>query len=223
MFAGHVGVALAIGRAEKRVNVGVWVAAALLLDVVLWLLVCFGVESVSIPSSFAGSHQPEFVFPYSHGLTTGVLWAAAAGAAACLPGWAFAVSRWRLAGLVAAAVFSHWLLDALVHRPEMPLADAGSPRVGLALWNSMPVALAIEAAIVAAGLCLFVRGSGLSRGRSIALTVLTLAVLAFTVAGMTIAPPPPSPFAMAVSSLVTIGAVCAIYCWLGRRAREERA
>jgi hypothetical protein len=47
--------------------VGVLAAAALLLDVVLWLLVLIGWESVTIPADFAGTHQPVFVFPYSHG------------------------------------------------------------------------------------------------------------------------------------------------------------
>jgi hypothetical protein len=67
MFAGHIGAALAIGRAERRVSVGVFVAAALLLDF-HWLFVLLGWESVAIPAAFANTHQPEFVFPYSHGL-----------------------------------------------------------------------------------------------------------------------------------------------------------
>ena len=80
MFAGHVGAALALGRAERRLNVGVLITAALLLDVALWLFVLMGWESVSIPADFVRTHQPEFVFPYSHGLSAGVLWSALAGA-----------------------------------------------------------------------------------------------------------------------------------------------
>ena len=117
MFAGHVGAALAIGRADRRVNVGVFVGAALLLDLVLWLLVLLGVESVAIPSDFASTHQPEFVFPYSHGLLASVLWAGIAGATAFFTYSDRPTLKWRAAVLVAAAVFSHWLLDALVHRP----------------------------------------------------------------------------------------------------------
>lgn len=216
MFAGHVGVALAVGRAERRVNVGAFVAAALLLDFVLWLLVLLGLESVAVPANFESTHQPEFVFPYSHGLLASVLWSAIAGAAALLVCSARPALKWRVTVLVALAVFSHWLLDALVHRPEMPLTDDASPVVGLALWNNMPIALGIEATIVAVGLCLFVPGSGLSRRRSITLTVLTLVVLAFTVAGMTIAPRPPSALAVAASSLAILGVVCALFCWLAR-------
>ncbi|NML46395.1 hypothetical protein HHL11_21785 [Ramlibacter sp. G-1-2-2] len=116
--------------------------------------------------------------------------------------------------LLAAAVFSHWLLDALVHRPELPLAGTGSPAIGLSLWNAMPFALAVEAAIALAGLWLFLRGSGLPRSRAVMLALLVMATLAFTIAGMTVAPAPPSALAMAASSLVTIAVLCALVAWL---------
>lgn len=218
MFAGHVGAALAIGQAERRVNVGVFVLAALLLDLVLWVLVLLGLESVAIPANFASTHQPQFVFPFSHSLLAGVAWSALAAvlAWACYP----RLERDRVwaALLVAAAVFSHWLLDALVHAPELPLAGNASMKVGLGLWNAMPVALAIEAAIALAGLALFISGGGLSRARKIALALLSLVVLAGTVTGMTIAAAPPSIAAMAWSSLGTIALVCLLAAWIGRRA-----
>ncbi|MBV8784903.1 MAG: hypothetical protein JOZ67_12005, partial [Gammaproteobacteria bacterium] len=56
MFAGHMGAALALARAERRLNLGWLVLAALLLDVVLWLLVLAGVERVSIPVDFPHTH-----------------------------------------------------------------------------------------------------------------------------------------------------------------------
>ena len=111
MFAGHLGAALAIGRTERRVNVGVFVAAAFLLDVVLWLFVLLGWESVFIPPNFADTHQPELLF----------LTAIASPPAFSGQGWRrrsgiLAYSRrhaakWRVGTLIAAAVFSHWLLD----------------------------------------------------------------------------------------------------------------
>ncbi len=219
MFAGHVGAALVIGSVERRANVGVFVVAALLLDLVLWLLILSGWESVTIPPDFASTHQPDFVFPYSHSLLAGILWSALAGAigyVACSRG---RPAKRRLAVLVAAAVFSHWLLDALVHRPEMPLMGAESPMLGLALWNHLFVALFVEAAVVVAGLYVFVSASGWSRIRSIALSALSLGLLGLTAVGMTIAPAPPSALAMASGSLVSTVAVCVLFCWLGWRAR----
>ena len=216
MFVGHIGIGLAVARAERRANVGVFIAAALLLDLVLWLFILLGWESVSIPADFAATHQPEFVFPYSHGLAASLAWSAIAAAAACVGYARLQAARWRVAALIAAAVFSHWLLDALVHRPEMPLAGAASAKVGLGLWNGMPVALAVEAAIAVVGLLLFIPGSRLSRRKALALASLSVVTVAFTVAGMTIAPAPPSALAMAGTSLVTLVAVCGLAFWLGR-------
>ena len=125
-------------------NVGLFVTSALLLDLLLWLFIMAGWESASIPGDFASTHQAGYVFPYSHGLVGSLLWSAAAGA--CSAFFARAgVNRVRLAALIAAAVFSHWQLDWLVHRPELPLAGQDSPMAGLGLWHHLPLALAIEA------------------------------------------------------------------------------
>ncbi len=220
MFAGHVAAALAIARAERRVNVGAFVGAALLLDIALWLFVLLGWESLTIPADFASTHQPQFVFPYSHGLAAGLVWSCLAAAGAWAVYRRLGTARARAAVLMAAAVFSHWLLDALVHRPEMPLLGASSTAVGLALADNMPLALAVEAALVLVGMALFIPGSGLPRDRLKALAILSLVILAFSVAGMTLAPPPPSAFAMAASSLLTVVVVCVFFAWLGRGPRS---
>ena len=217
MFAGHIGVGLALGRVERRVNVGAFVAAALLLDVVLWLFVLVGWESVTIPADFGSTHQPEFVFPYSHGLAASLVWSALAAAGAWVAYARLGPARVRAAMLVAVAVFSHWLLDVVVHRAELPLGGATSQAVGFALWDRMSIALSVEAAIVVLGMVLFIPGSGLPRTRSVALAALSLVILAFTVVGMTLAPPPPSALAMAGSSLLTLLVVCALFAWLARR------
>lgn len=218
MFAGHIGAALAIGRVERRVNVGAFVFAALLLDAVLWLLILLGLETVIIPGNFAATHQPEFVFPYSHGLFAATAWSLLAGIATFLwyphPG----AAKLRATAAVGMAVFSHWLLDALVHTAGLPLAGESSTKVGLGLWQTMPIALVIEAFIALAGLWLFLAGANFSRGMKIWLSVLVLVTLAFTIAGMTVAPPPPSATAMASSSLATLAIVCFLAGWLGKRA-----
>lgn len=219
MFAGHIGAGLAVGRAERGVNVGVFVAAALLLDFLLWLFVLLGWESVAIPPDFAATHQPEFVFPYSHGLLACAAWSVLAALLA------FIVSprhrtRWRVATLVAVAVLSHWVLDALVHRPELPLAGSGSQLVGLALWDNLPVALTLEAALVGVGLYLFIPGATPGRYKAIALVVLSLVVMAFTAVGMTIAPAAPSAAAMAASSLATLAVVCILAYRFGTLTRQ---
>lgn len=220
MFAGHIGVALAAGRIEPQVNVGVFAAAAMLLDALLWAFVLLGWEAVTIPADFAATHQAAFVFPYSHGLLAAVAWSALCGAVAFLLRSARGHARWRAPALVMAVVFSHWLLDAMVHRPELPLVGAASPVLGIGLWDHMGLALAVESALVAAGMIVFFPACRLPRARRLGLATLVLLVLAFTIAGMTVAPAPPSGAAMATSSLVTVVLVCALMGWLGRIGRN---
>jgi len=167
MFAGHIGAALAIGRFERRVNVGAFVIAALLLDLLLWIFVLLGLESVTISADFAATHHLEFIFPYSHGFLMSIAWSVLAAAAAVLWYPPLKEARFRAAMLIAAAVFSHWVLDALVHVPELPLAGEGSLKVGLGLWRAMAVALVVESLFVAIGLFLFLQGSSLLPARKI--------------------------------------------------------
>lgn len=219
MLAGHLGAGLAIGRAERGLNVGVFVAAALLLDLALWILILVGLESVSIPPDFETTRQAAYVFPYSHGLVASLAWAVLAG------GVVFALypvakeRRSRAALLVGAAVFTHWLLDVLVHVPELPLLGERSAKAGLGLWRHLPSALVVEGLVAVLGLAWFLSGAPWSRARKTALTALGLLVLGLTSFGMTIAPPPPSARAMAGSSLVTLLVVGAIAGWLGRTSR----
>jgi len=221
MFAGHIGVAIAASRVEPRLNVGLLVAASLLLDLLLWLFVLLGWETVVIPADFQQTHQPRFVFPYSHSLLSSGVWSATAGALVFLLFRGSSGEKLRPALVLAVVVVSHWLLDALVHGPELPVTPAGSRQLGLGLWNAMTVALAVEAALVIGGLCLFFAGSSMSRARRLVFAAISLLVLAFTVVGMTVAPPPPSASAMAGSSLVTIFLVCVLYGWLGRGVRRS--
>ena len=216
MFAGHIGVALAVSRVEPRINVGLFVAASLLLDLLLWLFVLLGWETVVIPADFRQTHQPRFGFPYSHGLLFSVVWSATAGASVFWLSAGSSREKLRAALLLALVVVSHWLLDVLVHRPELPVTSAGSRQLGFGLWSNMTVALAVEAALLIGGLSLFFAGCGMSRARKLVLAATSLLVLAFTVVGMTVAPPPPSAFAMAGSSLAAILLVCVLYGWLGR-------
>jgi hypothetical protein len=220
MFAGHLGAALAMSSVERRTNVGIFVLAALLLDIALWIFVLLGWESLTIPADFATRHQVRFDFPYTHSLLAAIGWSVLA----CLAGIAFTRGRGRPASLMpavlAAAVFSHWVLDALVHEPELPLAGENSTKVGLGLWDRMPIALGVESAIVIAGILIFIRGSRLPRSRSAGLAALVAATLVSTIAGMTLAPPPPSATAMAAGSLGVLVAVCALACWLGKAHRS---
>jgi hypothetical protein len=219
LFAGHVGVGLVIGRVERRVNVGVFVASALLLDFVLWLFVLGGLESVSIrPTSLPRINRrscfrtrtvsrPHACGPRSPALLRSG-YACDSGREDGAPDYSSPRPSARIGGSTRSCTGL---------RCRWP--GETSATVGLALWNRMPAALAVEAGIAALGLYLFLRGCGLARGRPVGFAVLGVLVIAFTVVGMTVAPAPSSVRAMAVSSLTTLALVTALFVWLGKAWR----
>lgn len=216
MFVGHVGAGLYFARRSVPVlNAGWFVTAALLQDLLLWLFLLVGLESGRVPAGARHGWELAYQFPYSHGLLATVGWALAAA----VLGWGLVrgPGRDRVAFGLAAAVTSHGLLDLLVHRPQLPLAGPASPRLGFALWDQMPLALALECALALAGLWAYLRRAPLAPRRRRGLVGLCLALMLFTVGGLLLAPPPPSITAMAVSSLVVQVAVCAAVAWIARR------
>src|SRR6266481_1730074 len=108
MGIGHVAVGLALKRADRRINVGWLIFAALLPDFLLGWFVLAGLESYVTPNDYPSVHYLLFTFPWSHGLLPDVAWAAVAGVVA----WSLA--RRRTAAVVAGAVLSHFLLDGIV-------------------------------------------------------------------------------------------------------------
>jgi hypothetical protein len=121
-----------------------------------------------------------------------LLWSALAGVAA-----AFLLppkqAHGRVAWIMAAAVFLHFLLDALVHVVGLPLLGESSPKIGLGLWKQMPLELALEAGMVGAGLRLYLRAT---RGDSFAgryglalLLMIVTPLMLVTQATMTTPPP----------------------------------
>jgi hypothetical protein len=187
MGIGHAAVALAASRIEPRINVGVLIFAALFADFLLWVLVAVGVEQVHVPADFAARHYLTFTFPYSHGLVSLLIWGVLLGAVVC---WIDRRGRKLAFWVLAALVFSHFLLDALVHVPELPLIGENSPKIGLALWNHLPLELLLETIMAAAGLAIYLRlpGSILNRYGIAGFTIL-LTGLTWLPLWMTQAPP----------------------------------
>lgn len=223
MLIGHVGAGLALGSAERRLNPGLVVLAAVWLDVLLWSFVLFGWESVAVPADYASRHLLTFTFPYSHSLLACGLWALAAG----MFGWTiarhFGVGRMRTAIILSMAVLSHWVLDLLVHIPDLPIAGTGSPMAGFSLWNHMWIALTVEGLIALVGLWLYMKGSALSLVRKIVLSVLVIVVIVFTILGQTSAPPPTNVRQVAAASLaLNLALVLAVY-FLTRKSSVRRA
>ncbi|HET9599342.1 MAG TPA: hypothetical protein VFP65_27460 [Anaeromyxobacteraceae bacterium] len=94
------------------------------------------------------------------------------------------------APVLAAGVVSHWVLDAVSHRPDMPLWPGG-PRVGLGLWDSVPATVAVEALLFAGGLGAYLATTR-TRDRTGSLALAAFAALALAIfAGNLLGPPPP--------------------------------
>jgi membrane-bound metal-dependent hydrolase YbcI (DUF457 family) len=189
MGIGHAAVALGASRAEPRINVGLLIFAAFLADFLLGIFAAFGLEQAHVPPNFATRHYLTFTFPYSHGMVSLLLWGILLGGLFC---WLDRRDRTRAFLVVAALVFSHFLLDALVHVQELPLLGENSPKIGLALWNHLPLELTLETLMAIAGLAIYWRlgGSRVSRW-GIAIFTLLLTALTWTQLFIT-RPPSPS-------------------------------
>ncbi len=200
MLVGHIGAALVAKRLEPRLDLGVLLLAALFADLLLWVLVIFGVESVGVAVASGSARFFTFNFPYSHGLAASIVWS---GLAAVV-GWSFmargATRRTRLACVLSLTVLSHFVLDVLVHVPDLPIVGAGSLKLGLGLWHYMPSALGVELAIAAAGFVLYLRSTAISRPRTLLVGAVVAVTAVLTLAGPYLPGDPPAPVALALSS-----------------------
>ena len=155
MFVGHFAAGFAGKAAAPRASLGTLFLAAQLVDLVWPTLLLAGVERVRVAPGATAVTPLDFAhYPWTHSLL-------AVGAWALLLGGVYAAVRRypRGAWVLAALVVSHWLLDAVTHRPDLPLAPGGEARVGLGLWGSVAGTVAVELALFAAGLALYLRAT----------------------------------------------------------------
>ncbi len=213
MFLGHFAVALAAKRAAPRASLGVLVGAAQLLDLIWPPLVLAGVEQVRIEPGNTAFTPLNFVsYPYSHSLLTSAVWAAIAAGAY------WVASRYlRGAVVVALAVVSHWLLDFLTHRPDLPLYPGSGGCAGLGLWNSVPATVIVEGLMFAAGVWLYAAGT-VARRRAGAIGLWSLVAFLAVIYVMNIAGgAPPSAQAVAGAGMAIYLLVAWAWWFDGRR------
>ena len=192
MFIGHYAVGFAAKRAAPNASLGPLMAAPILLDLLWPIFLLAGWEHVRIdPGNTAFTPLAFDSYPISHSLIASIGWAALFGGLY----WAF--TRYR-AGAVAIAlgVVSHWVLDWVTHGPDLPLYPGG-PKVGLGLWDSIPGTLAVEFAMLAIALWLYVRTTQPRdrTGRYGFWAFVAFALIMYV--GNLMSPPPPSTRALA--------------------------
>jgi membrane-bound metal-dependent hydrolase YbcI (DUF457 family) len=156
MFLGHYGLAFAAKRAAPRTSLGALTFAAQFCDELWPVLLLIGVEHVRIvPGLMAASPLDFTYYPFSHSLLMAIVWGLVVG------GVCYLLSHYGRGALVLAIlVVSHWFLDLVVHRPDLPLwPGANSPKFGWGLWNSVAGTYVIELAIYGIGISLYVRAT----------------------------------------------------------------
>ena len=170
MFLGHIGLALAAKKVTPRVSLAMLLIAAQWADVLWPVLVGAGIEQVRIEPGNTALTPLNFVsYPYSHSLALLIVWGMAMGAA-----YRGIAGGRRTFKILAALVVSHWLLDYVTHRADMPLYPGGQ-KVGLDLWDSIPGTLAVETVMYLTGMAIYLRATrardGIGRWAILALAV----------------------------------------------------
>ncbi len=212
MFIGHFALGLAAKRAAPQLSLAALFAAAQLADMMWPVLLLAGLEEVRILPGINGITPLEFVsYPYSHSLVLLVVWGMAFG-------WFARRHDPRAFVIITALVVSHWVLDFITHRPDMPLYPGG-PKFGLGLWFSLIGTVAVEVPMFLAGVWIYLQTTRPKDRTGMAAISILLALLLVIYAGNVISQaPPPSPTAVALVSL--IGA-CLITAWAGWADRHR--
>ena len=216
MLIGHYGPAFAIKAIRPKVPLWLLFVAVQLVDVGWAVLVLFGVEKVRIvPGMTASNPLDLYYMPYTHSLAAAALWSVAA---IVLCRFLAGMRTWSAAAWVGLAVFSHWLLDLLVHGPDLPVYD-DTMKIGLGLWNYPVAALLLEAFLLFGGMFMYVRRTtainAIGRYGFPVFGTLMIAVQCYLFFG----PPPASPAAAAISALVSYVAFAAVAQWLDRQRK----
>jgi hypothetical protein len=216
MFLGHFGLAFATKKVAPQVSLGTTILAAEFLDALWPVLLLAGIEEVRIVPGITAVTPLDFVsYPWSHSLLMAIVWGVLFAAIYALIRRNTTNAVWL--GLL---VVSHWFLDWIVHRPDLPLYPGEAERHGLGLWNSVPASLAIELVLFAAGIALYLRATrALDRIGTWALWGL-IAVIFVSYLGATLGPPPPSVEALAFSGLA--GYLMMAWGWWIDRHRAPR-
>jgi LexA-binding, inner membrane-associated putative hydrolase len=216
VFIGHNAIGFASKRAAPDVSLGWLMAAPLFLDLLWPIFLLLGWEQVEIQPGATRFTPLILDIPYSHSLVTSIGWS-------ILFGGAYWLRKRNLRGamVLASGVFSHWILDAITHRPDLPLYPGSRTMIGFGLWNSVAGTFIIEGAMFAVGLWLYLKTRRADdRTGRLALWSFVAFLLVIYVSNY-FGPPPPSPQAIAYVSLLMW--IEPLWCaWIDRHRSVSR-
>jgi membrane-bound metal-dependent hydrolase YbcI (DUF457 family) len=197
MFVGHYALGFAAKRLAPRTNLGTLFAAPTLADLLWPVFLLLGWEQVRV----VPNQNPFLVlvfdgYPLSHSLLTLIGWGVVFGFL-----YRVRTGYARGAAVIALLVVSHWVLDYITHRPDMPLYPGG-PQVGLGLWNSMVATLTVEGLMLMAGVGIYARVTRARDGFGRWGLVGFVLLLAGSYVSTLLAPTPPDPKALAIGAII---------------------
>jgi hypothetical protein len=203
MFIGHYGAAYAAKAVAPKAPLAAYFLAVQALDVLFSVFVLSGIEHMEIVHKYT-SYNPYRLYdmPITHSLVGSLGWAVAVAIVAMLVRLPRRESMWL--GL---AVFSHFLLDLPVHTPDLSIAGNDTAKLGLGLWNNVPLVIALELLILVGGWVLFSRSKRSDATFPKQRNRIFLGVLALLTIVTPFMPDPASPAVFAVQALV-------LYCVL---------
>jgi hypothetical protein len=216
MFIGHYGPSFACKAWKPVVPLWVLFVAVQLVDIVWAVLVLLGIEKVRIvPGITATNPFDLYYMPFTHSLPGAIFWSVGA---AIVYRVVAPAQKWTAAAIVGSAVFSHWVLDLVVHRPDLPLYD-DAYKVGFGLWNYPAIAFLLEIALLFGGIALYLRVTqpidAIGRYGMTVLGLFAVALQAYVFFG----PPPVSDTAFALTALVLYFVFAVLVYWLeGKRS-----
>ena len=215
MFIGHIAVGLAAKRLTPKTSLGTLLVSVQCLDLVWPVMLLLGLEHVRIdPGNTVVTPLDFYDYPITHSLLGVAAWSLAMG------GIYWLVRRERLPALVVGVgVLSHWILDAVSHRPDLLLIPGGTAKVGLELWSSLPATLIVEVVLFVAGIFLYLRTTAARDAVGRYGFWILMAVFMVLYLGALFGPPPPSPAALAWVSLASWLFVPITY-WIDRHRQS---
>ncbi len=216
MFIGHFGVGLGAKKAAPRVSLGTLFLAAQFLDLLWPTFLLLGWEHVTINHKSTEMAPLNFTdFPLSHSLLMAIVWGLVVGAIY------FLIKKNRKGAVVLGlCVVSHWVLDLVVHRPDLPLYPGNSPLVGFGLWNYKVVEIIVEGLIFIIGLVFYLRQTKPKNKTGIFAFWSLIIFLALVHISNLFGPPPSSPTAIAwAAELQWLFVAWAYWADSGREAR----
>ena len=187
MFIGHFAVGLGAKKIAPELNLGILFIACQLLDLIWPVLVLIGIEKVSGDPLAAGVMPLNFeYYPYSHSLVMTLAYSLSVGIVT-----GFVLKSKRIGIVLGLVTSSHWVLDFVTHRQDMPIWFEG-PKVGLGMWNFTFLAVSTELLIFFAGILMYVTSTNLlNRKRRVWFWGL-IAFFLFNYAGSIFGPTPPA-------------------------------